>query len=146
MELDEQLPPSPANLATQTSLLVSSNDLALVLGLSGINLPFQLVAEYSTFTYHGKRRGYTGQLHAIVLTWPNRLGIRETICPGELVWCYPGSSPRFSEGELVKVISAGEELKVELSNGNDATVSMERIHRLSEYLVRRGSVRFSTEQ
>ena len=149
LELDELLPPSPANSTPSTSLLVSSDDLAPVLGLSGINLPLQLAAEYSTFTYHGKRRGYTGQLHAIVLTWPNRLGIRETICPGELVWCYPGSSPRFSEGELVKVISAGDpgqELKVELSNGNDATVSMERIHRLSEYLVRRGSVRFSTEQ
>ncbi|UIZ29456.1 hypothetical protein KXD40_002923 [Peronospora effusa] len=150
MELDEQLSPSRAHSDISTSLLVSSDDLAPVSGLSGINLPLQLAAEYSKFTYRGKRRGYTGQLHAIVLTWPNRLGVRETICPGELVWCYPNSAPSFiDEGELVKAISAedtGHELKVELSNGKVAMVSMDRIRRLCEYLVRRGSVRFNTEQ
>ncbi|CAI5737605.1 unnamed protein product [Peronospora farinosa] len=150
LELDEQLSPSRAHSDISTSLLVSSDDLAPVSGLSGINLPLQLAAECSKFTYRGKRRGYTGQLHAIVLTWPNRLGVRETICPGELVWCYPNSAPRFiDEGELVKAISAGDtghELKVELSNGKEAMVSMDRIRRLCEYLVRRGSVRFNTEQ
>ncbi|CAI5712749.1 unnamed protein product [Peronospora destructor] len=148
LELDGQLPPSLAILAISTSLLVSSDDFAPVSGLSGIYLPLQLAAEYSKFTYRGTRRGYTGQLHAIVLTWPNRLGIRETICPGELVWYYPDSVATFiDEGELVKAISAGDtedELKVELSNGNIAIVSMERIRRLSEYIVRRGSVRFNT--
>jgi hypothetical protein len=146
----EDRPSSPADSTASTSFLVSASDLAPVSGLSGINLPLQLAAEYSSFNHRGKRRGYVGQLHAIVLTWPSRLGAREPIRPGELVWCCPDSEQALlHEGELVKVRSLGDSLKdvrVELSNGWEATVRLDRVRRLKEYLIRKGSVRLRSEQ
>ncbi|KAG6954114.1 hypothetical protein JG688_00012516 [Phytophthora aleatoria] len=121
-EKEEELPSSFAD--SSASLLVSSEDFSPVSGLSGINLPLQLAAQYSKFIHRGNRRGYFGQLHSIVLTWPER---------GFL-----------DEGEVVKVISLGDtlhELKVEGSNGTETTVQMHRVRRLKEFLIRKGSVR-----
>ncbi|ETP00558.1 hypothetical protein F441_22040 [Phytophthora nicotianae CJ01A1] len=132
------------------SLLVSAQDFSPVSGLSGINLPLQLAAQYSKFIHRGKRRGYFGQLHSIVLTWPSRLAAKDSILPGDMVWCCPDSERGFlDEGEVVKVVSLGDtldELKIERSNGAETTVQLHRVRRLKEYLIRKGSVRFRSEQ
>ncbi|ETO74739.1 hypothetical protein F444_09591 [Phytophthora nicotianae P1976] len=101
------------------SLLVSAQDFSPVSGLSGINLPLQLAA-------------------------------KDSILPGDMVWCCPDSERGFlDEGEVVKVVSLGDtldELKIERSNGAETTVQLHRVRRLKEYLIRKGSVRFRSEQ
>ncbi|KAL4133025.1 hypothetical protein PRIC2_003352 [Phytophthora ramorum] len=139
---NKEVPSSPAKSTASASLLVSAEDIAPVSGLSGSELPLQLAAEYTKFGHRGTRRGYVGELQAIVLTWPSRLGAGETVLPGELIWRYSDDSS--GEGGLVKVLSLGDtidELRVELSNGSVATVQTDRVHRLKEYLIRKGSVR-----
>ncbi|KAF1783897.1 hypothetical protein GQ600_20525 [Phytophthora cactorum] len=123
-EKEEELPSSFAD--SSASLLVSSEDFSPVSGLSGINLPLQLAAQYSKFIHRGNRRGYFGQLHSIVL-----------------------QQGFLDEGEVVKVISLGDtlhELKVEGSNGTETTVQMHLVRRLKEFLIRKGSVRFHSQQ
>ncbi|ETM31091.1 hypothetical protein L914_21262 [Phytophthora nicotianae] len=108
------------------SLLVSAQDFSPVSGLSGINLPLQLAAQYS------------------------KLAAKDSILPGDMVWCCPDSERGFlDEGEVVKVFSLGDtldELKIERSNGAETTVQLHRVRRLKEYLIRKGSVRFRSEQ
>ncbi|TDH67193.1 hypothetical protein CCR75_003360 [Bremia lactucae] len=132
-------------MTSVASQLVSSEDFAPVSGLSGINLPLQIAAEYSKFDHHGKRRGYHGKLHAIVLTWPRYIRATEVIHPGDMVWCCPDSMCGFSrEGELVKVTAVRKtrrELVVSLRNGTETTVLIDRVRRLNEYLIRKGVVR-----
>ncbi|KAL4105491.1 hypothetical protein PRIC1_003554 [Phytophthora ramorum] len=116
---NEEVPSSPAKSTASASLLVSAEDIAPVSGLSGSELPLQLAAEYTKFGHRG-----------------------ETVLPGELIWRYSDDSS--GEGGLVKVLSLGDtidELRVELSNGSVATVQTDRVHRLKEYLIRKGSVR-----
>ena len=129
---------------------MSADDLAPVSGLSGISLPLQIAAQYSRFRNYGNRKGYRGQLHAIVLTWPRRLRAAETVHPGDLVWCYPESvRGPISEGKMGKMISRGasrHEMNIELDDGTEAVVSMDRVRRLSEYLIRKGRVCFTSEQ
>ncbi|KAG1701066.1 hypothetical protein DVH05_011307 [Phytophthora capsici] len=141
---------SPADSSSATSLLVSTEDFSPVSGLSGMNLPLQLAAEYSKFSHRGKRRGYFGELEAIILTWPSCLGENETVHPGDLIWCCPSAERGFLvEGELVKVISLGDtlsELRIQHSNGVEATVQRNQVRRLKEFLITKGSVRFSSEQ
>ncbi|KAL3668981.1 hypothetical protein V7S43_006269 [Phytophthora oleae] len=147
---EEQVPSSPADSSSSTSLLVSAEDLSPVSGLSGMNLPLQLAAEYSKFNHRGKRRGYFGELDAIVLTWPSCLGANETIHPGDLIWCCPDADRGFlGEGELVKVVSLGDtldELRIQHSDGMEATVRRSLVGRLKEFLIRKGSVRFRSER
>ncbi|KAE9204217.1 hypothetical protein PF004_g17910 [Phytophthora fragariae] len=54
---EEELPSSPAESAASTSALFSADDIAPVSGLSGIDLPLQLAAEYTKFGHRGVRRG-----------------------------------------------------------------------------------------
>ncbi|KAF4147909.1 hypothetical protein GN958_ATG02871 [Phytophthora infestans] len=146
-EKEQELSPIPSSA---TSLLASAQDFSPVSGLSGINLPLQLAAQYSKFMHRGKRRGYLGQLHAIVLTWPSSVGASGSVLPGDMVWCCPDSERGFlEEGELVKVVALGDalhELKIEHSNGTEATVQWSRVRRLKEFLIRKGTVRFRSEQ
>ena len=145
--VDEETPSSSMILSSR---LVSADDLAPVSGLSGISLPIQLAAEYSKFGHHGKHQGYRGQLHAIVLTWPNRLRAEETVHPGEVVWCYPDLLPGLiGEGKVGKMVSredSRQEMKIRFDDGTEATVSRDRVRRLSEYLIRKGRVHLSSEQ
>uniref|UniRef100_A0AAV1TKP2 Uncharacterized protein n=1 Tax=Peronospora matthiolae TaxID=2874970 RepID=A0AAV1TKP2_9STRA len=141
---------TPSSSMIVSSRLVSADDLAPVSGLSGISLPIQLAAEYSKFRHHGKRQGYRGQLHAIVLTWPNRLRAEETVRPGEVVWCYPDLLPGIiGEGKVGKMVSredCRQEMKIRFDDGTEAIVSRDRTRRLSEYLIRKGRVHLSSEQ
>ncbi|GMF41509.1 unnamed protein product [Phytophthora fragariaefolia] len=139
---DQEPPSSPAEPTTSTSLLVSAEDIAPVSGLSGIDLPLQLAAEYTKFGHRGVRRGYAGDLRSIVLTWPSRLGATESILPGDMVWCY-GKHGLDGHIGLVKVVSLGDtldEVMVEDANGIVTSVQMHQVRRLKEYLIRKGKI------
>ncbi|KAL7694528.1 hypothetical protein Plhal304r1_c001g0001181 [Plasmopara halstedii] len=131
-------------------LLVSEKDFSPVSGLSGINLPLQVAAGYSKFVHRGKRRGYFGRLHAIVLTWPGCLKRKETLRPGDMVWYCPDKGKGILvEGEIVKVVACRQrlnELTIRRSNGLEAIVDLRQVRRLKEYLVRKGIVRLRSEQ
>ncbi|RLN84052.1 hypothetical protein BBJ28_00010749 [Nothophytophthora sp. Chile5] len=133
-----------------TSTLVSATDLMPVSQLFGSQFPLQLAAEYSTFGYRGKRRGYSGELHAIVLTWPRRLYANETTLPGALLWCYGDSTQGTSDKSgLAEVLSLGDtlaELKMKLANGTTTIVPMTRVRRLTEFLIRKGAIHLQSEQ
>lgn len=130
-------------------LLVSENDFSPVSGISGINLPLQIAAAYSKFVHRGKRRGYIGRLHAIVLTWPCCLTAKEPIHFGDLLWCWPNAERGYvGEGELVKVIAVQErlhELTIRRSDGSETIVQLRQVCRLKEYLIRKGTVRLRSE-
>ncbi|KAK1945560.1 Ryanodine receptor 3 [Phytophthora citrophthora] len=145
---EAEIPSSQANGSASTLLLVSAEDLSPISGLSGMNLPLQLAAEYSKFSHRGKRRGYCGELNAIVLTWPSCLGVSETLHPDDLIWCCPDAERGFlEEGELVKVVSLGDtmdELRIQHSNGVESTVRRSTVRRLKEFLISKGT--FTTDQ
>lgn len=127
---------------------MTKSDVMPVSSLSVNHFPMQLAAQYSQFGYRGKRYGYMGKLHAIILTLPRVLSFGDVMAlrTGHLLWLYHSEPRQSHSGEMVEVITQDfDQIQVKMADGQVAVVPTTHVRILHEFLIRTGVVNFRRE-